>query len=97
MNLILEQLKDNLLSNKLNQDYFDSYKLLDKIICIGEKSVNEDTYMCALLSNNKIFKNKKIWINSIRNKIIILLNELCTKEYLSKSKDTFFDSGDNFK
>ena len=94
MNLILEQLKDNLLSNKLNQDYFDSYKLLDKIICIGEKSVNEDTYMCALLSNNKIFKNKNIWINCIRNKIIILLNELCTKEYLSKSKDTVFHSGE---
>ena len=96
MNLILEQIKDDLLSDNLNQDYFDSYKLLDKIICIGEKSVNEDIYMCALLSNNKIFKNKNIWINCIRNKIIILLNELCTKEYLSKSKDTVFQSGELF-
>ena len=96
MNLILEQLKDDLLSDNLNKDYFDSYKLLDKIICIGEKSVNEDTYMCALLSNNKIFKNKKIWINSIRNKIIIFLNELCTKEYLSKSRDSVFHTGDIF-
>ena len=46
--------------------------------------------MCALLSKNKIFKIKTIWINSIKNKIIILLNELCTKEYLSKSNDNVF-------
>ena len=90
MNLILENIKDDLLSNQLNKVYFDSYKILDKIICIGEKSVNEDTYMCALLSKNKIFKSQKIWINCIKNKIINLLNEICTKEYLTKSKETIF-------
>ena len=90
MNLILENIKEDLLSEKKTNDYFDSYKILDKIICIGEKSVNEDTYMCAFLCKNKIFKNKNIWINCIKNKIINLLNELCTIEYLSKNEDTVF-------
>ena len=90
LNLILENIKDDLLSDKLTKDYFDSYKILDKIICIGEKSVNEDTYMCALLSKNKIFKDQKIWLRSIKSKIINLLNELCTKEYLSKTEDSVF-------
>ena len=94
MNLIIENIKDDLLSEKLTKDYFKSYKILDKIICIGEKSVSEETYMCALLCKNKIFKNQKIWINCIKNKIINLLNELCTKEYKSKSKDTVFRPAD---
>ena len=55
----LENIKDDLLSNQLTKVYFDSYKILDKIICIGEKPVNENTYMCALLIKNKIFKAKK--------------------------------------
>ena len=66
------------------------FKILDSIICIGEKSVSGDTYMCSLLGKNKIFKEKKIWINSIKNKIIILLNELCLKEYKSKEKESIF-------
>ena len=94
LNLILEQISNDLLSNIKDKDYFDSYKLFDKIICIGEKSVCEDTYMCSILSNNKIFKNKNIWINAIKNKIINLLDELCTNEYLAKSKDTVFHPKD---
>ena len=86
MNLIIDNIKSDLLSNKVSEDILYSFKILDAIICIGEKAVSEDTYMCALLSKNKIFKEKKVWINSIRNKIIILLNELCTKEYESKEK-----------
>ena len=87
LTMILENIKEDLLSNNISKDYFDSYKILDKIICIGEKSFNEETYMCTLLSRNKIFKNQKIWINSIKNKIIILLNDLCKKEYLSKEEE----------
>ena len=94
MNLIIENIKEDLLSEKLSKEYFKSYKILDKIICIGEKSVNEETYMCALLCKNKIFKNQNIWINCIKNKIINFLDELCTKEYLSKSKDTVFRPAD---
>ena len=94
LNLILENIKDDLLSDKISKEYFSSYKILDQIICIGEKSVNENTYMCALLSKNKIFKNQKIWINCIKNKIINLLNDLCKKEYFSKSKDTVFRPAD---
>ena len=90
LNLILENITDDLFSNEMHKEYFVAYKILDKIICIGEKSVNDETYMCSLLGKNKIFKNKNIWINSIKNKIINLLNELCTKEYKSKSKDSVF-------
>ena len=84
MNLILDNIKSDLLSDKVNDDILDSFKILDEIICIGEKSVSGDTYMCSLLGKNKIFKDKKVWISSIKNKIIILLNELCMKEYKSK-------------
>ena len=90
MNLIIDNIKSDLLSDKVSEDILYSFKILDVIICIGEKAVSEDTYMCALLSKNKIFKEKKVWINSIRNKIIILLNELCTKEYESKEKVSIF-------
>ena len=95
MNLIIENIKNDLLSDKISDDILNSFKILDVIICIGEKSVSGDTYMCSLLCKNKIFKNKKIWINSIRNKIIILLNELCTKEYKSKEQESVFRLGDN--
>lgn len=90
MNLIIDNIKSDLLSDKVSEDILYSFKILDVIICIGEKAVSEGTYMCALLSKNKIFKEKKVWINSIRNKIIILLNELCTKEYESKEKVSIF-------
>ena len=94
MNLIIENIKNDLLSDKISDDLLNSFKILDIIICIGEKSVSGDTYMCSLLCKNKIFKNKKIWINSIKNKIIILLNELCTKEYKSKEQESVFRPGD---
>jgi hypothetical protein len=94
MNLIIENIKNDLLSDKISDDILNSFKILDIIICIGEKSVSGDTYMCSLLCKNKIFKNKKIWINSIKNKIIILLNELCTKEYKSKEQESVFRPGD---
>ena len=94
LNLILDNIKSDLLSDKVNDDILDSFKILDEIICIGEKSVSGDTYMCSLLGKNKIFKDKKIWINSIKNKIIILLNELCMKEYKSKEKESIFKNGD---
>lgn len=95
MNLILENIKNDLLSDKISDDILNSFKILDVIICIGEKSVSGDTYMCSLLCKNKIFKDKKIWINSIKNKIIILLNELCIKEYKSKAQESVFRLGDN--
>jgi len=90
LNLILENIKDNLLSNKTSDEYYDSYKIFDKIICIGERAVYDETYMCAFLNKNKIFKDKKVWINCIKNKIINLLNDLCTMEYLSKAEDSVF-------
>ena len=90
LNIILDDIKNDLLSKKLTEDYYNSYKIFDKIICIGEKSVNEETYMCSILSKNKIFKDKNIWINSIKNKIISLLSDICFKEYSSKNQDSVF-------
>ena len=73
---IIENISDNLLSNDIN-----SYKLFDKIICIGEKSMYKDTYLCELLSTeNQIFKKDIIWENCIKNKLINLFNDICKKE-----------------
>ena len=74
---IIENISDNLLSNDI-----DSYKLFDKIICIGEKSMYKDTFLCELLSSeNQIFKKDIIWKNGIKNKLINLFDDICTKEY----------------
>ena len=92
---IIENISDNLLSNDIN-----SYRLLDKIICIGEKSMYKDTYLCELLSTeNQIFKKDIIWENSIKNKLINLFDDICKKEnkqektkegnYLKKSLGAF--------
>ena len=90
LNLIIDDIKTDLFSEKATEGYYEAYKILDEIIVIGEKCVNEDTYMCSLLSSNKIFKDKKIWINCIKNKIINLLNDICLKEYSSKSQESIF-------
>ena len=94
LNIIIDNIKADLLSEGVSEDILNSFKILDAIICIGEKSVSGDTYMCALLGKNKIFKNKNVWLNCIKNKIIILLNELCTKEYESKERESIFKDGD---
>ena len=73
---IIENISDNLISNDIN-----SYKLFDKIICIGEKTMYKDTFLCDLLSTeNQIFKKDVIWENSIKNKLINLFNDICNKE-----------------
>ena len=74
---------NNILENislGLNERNIESFSLLDKIIIIGEKSFYDNTYLCSLLNKNKIFSNKYIWENSIKFKIIDLLNEICTQE-----------------
>ena len=84
---LLNNIIENIL-NELKNNNLKAYILLDTMICIGEKSVNENTFMCALLSKNKVFKDKKIWKNCIKNKIIKLLSEICEKEYTSKHDDS---------
>ena len=81
---IIENISDKLLSNDIK-----TYILFDKIICIGEKSMYEDIYMCGLLSSeNQIFKKQIIWKNGIKNKLINLFEDICQKEYYSqKLKD----------
>ena len=82
---IIENISDNLISNDIN-----SYKLFDKIICIGEKTMYKDTFLCELLSTeNQIFKKDNIWENCIRNKLINLFNDICKKEMKQdKTKET---------
>jgi hypothetical protein len=82
---LLKNIIDNISSNLLSND-INSYKLFDKIICIGEKSVYEDTYICGLLSSeNQIFKKELIWKNSIKNKLINLYEDICNKEFYSEN------------
>ena len=86
---LLKNIIDNISTNLLSDDIY-SYRLFDKIICIGEKSVYEDTYICGLLSSeNHIFKKESIWKNSMKNKLINLYIDICNKEYYSeKSKES---------
>ena len=78
---LIENISDQLLNNDIK-----SYILFDKIICIGEKSMYEDTYICKLLSSeNSIFKKDIIWKNSIKNKLINLFDDICKKEYYSQN------------
>ena len=80
---IIENISEGLLSNNII-----SYLLLDKIICIGEKCVYEDTYMCGLLSSeNSIFQKEVIWKNSIKNKLINLFDAICQKEFNQDNED----------
>ena len=92
---IIENISDNLLSNDIK-----SYKLFDKIICIGEKTMYQDTYLCDLLTTeNQIFQKDVIWKNGIKNKLINLFEDICksvntqekTKEgnYLKKGLGAF--------
>jgi len=74
---IIGNISDNLESNDIN-----SYKLFDKIICIGEKTMYKDTYLCELLSTeNQIFKKEIIWKNGLKNKLINLYDDICKKEF----------------
>ena len=83
---IIENISEDLLSNKII-----SYLLLDKIICIGEKCVYEDTYMCGLLSSeNSIFQKEIIWKNSIKNKLINLFDVICQKEASKDKEDPYY-------
>ena len=82
LNLLIENL-----SNNENQKYqYEKYILLDKILCIGEETVFENTYICSLLSNNKKLKNQNIWNNCITYKLIYYLNIKSDKYFSSNSK-----------
>ena len=47
--------------------------IFEEIVQMGEKTVSNNNFMCALLSKNKIFQNILIWKNSIFVSIIRLL------------------------
>jgi len=83
---IIENISEDLLSNNII-----SYLLFDKIICLGEKCVYEDTYMCGLLSSeNSIFQKEIIWKNSIKNKLINLFDAICQNEASKDKEDPYY-------
>ena len=87
MNNILENISPNLsMKNK------ESFDLLDKIIIIGEKTFYDNTYLCSLLNTNKIFKNKCIWEDGIKFKVLNILNEICNQ---NTTKNSAINSGIN--
>ena len=82
MNNIIENI-----SMDLTLKNSESFDILDKIIIIGEKTFYDNTYLCSLLNKNKIFKNKNIWEDSIKFKILNILNLIC--EQNNPSNNTF--------
>ena len=76
MNNIIETIKEYLIL-KENRNAF---LIFEAIVKFGENCVFNNTYMCSLLSKNKIFQNIIIWKNSIFNAIISQINILI-KEY----------------
>ena len=87
INNIIENLSSNLTIK--NEESFD---LLDKIIIIGEKTFYENTYLCSLLNTNKIFKSKIIWEDSIKFKILNILNLICEQNTSSGVINSGFNS-----
>ena len=83
---ILNLLIENLSNNEIQKYQYEKYILLDKILCIGEETVFENTYICSLLSNNKKLKNQNIWNNCITYKLIYHLNIKSEKYFSSNSK-----------
>ena len=70
----------------------DSFALLDKILIIGEKTLYDNIYLCSLLNKNKIFNNKSIWEDSIKFKVIDLLNQICDQN----TTNSYINEGFNF-
>ena len=83
LNLMIEELSNNNNINNTPKNQYDRYLLLDKIICIGEESVCDNTFICSLLSNNKKLKNESLWYICITYKLISELNNLCENYYSS--------------
>ena len=83
MNNIIETIKEYLML-KENRNAF---LIFESIVKFGENCVFNNTYMCSLLSKNKIFQNIIIWKNSIFNTLISQINILI-KEYDENKYDT---------
>ena len=80
LNNIIENISSNLsFKNK------ESFDLLDKIIIIGEKTFYDNTYLCSLLNQNKIYRIKCIWEDSIKFKILNILNAICAENITKNS------------
>ena len=80
LNNIIENISSNLsFKNK------ESFDLLDKIIIIGEKTFYDNTYLCSLLNQNKIYRIKCIWEDSIKFKILNILNAICAENTTKNS------------
>ena len=83
---ILNLLIENLSNNDNQKHQYEKYILLDRILCIGDETVFENTYICSLLSNNKKLKDQNLWNNCITYKLIYHLNIKCDKYFSSNTK-----------
>ena len=86
----INNILENISSNLIIKDS-QSFDLLDKIIIIGEKTFYNNTNLCSLLNKNKIFKNKSIWEDSIKIKVLNILNLICEQNI----SNTTFNLGIN--
>ena len=92
LNKIIENISSNLsFKNK------ESFDLLDKIIIIGEKTFYDNTYLCSLLNQNKIFRIKCIWEDSIKFKILNILNEICDENIANNNQKNSGKNSSNNK
>ena len=83
---ILNLMIENISNINDPKKQFDKYLLLDKIICIGEESVYENTFICSLLSNNKKLKNEKLWSTCLTYQLISELKNICENYYFTDKK-----------
>ena len=82
MNNIIETIKEYLMLRENR----NAFLIFEAIVKFGENCVYNNTYMCSLLSKNKIFQNIIIWKNSIFNTIISQIN-IIIKEYDENKSD----------
>ena len=88
---LLKNIISNLDFSKEVKQY--SYNILSTILTIGEKSYYESTFMCSLLSQNTIFKDRKLWYELIEYEIVSLLNIECSKLKKINDKDKSIKNG----
>ena len=82
---ILTLIIENLLNDSTLKNVYEKYLLLDKIICIGEESIYDNTFLCSLFHNNNKLKNAQLWSYCMIYRFIEELNKLC-ETYYSKIK-----------
>ena len=88
LDLILENLSNDY-ADKLQYGH-KKYLLLNKIICIGEETMYDNTFLCSLFHNNNKLKNENLWILCMKWMFLDELNKICENYYSKRKKKNFF-------